>query len=53
MDFADELAYALLTNGLRDQEIPSRTSERLAMADATNPLYDATNAHLPVQYPKA
>ena len=25
MDFADELAYALLTNGLRDQGRPSRT----------------------------
>ncbi len=41
MDFADELAYALLTNGLRDQDRPSRSSERLAM-DATNPPYKST-----------
>jgi hypothetical protein len=52
MDFSDELAYALLTNGLRDHELPSRVSERLA-TDATNPPYDATKPHLPVQYPKA
>jgi hypothetical protein len=53
MDFANELAYALPTNGLRDQETPSRASERLAMADATNSPNVVANAHLPVQYPKA
>ena len=52
MDFADEMSYALLTNGLRDEQIPSRVSER--HANVTNPLaYEASTAHLPVQYPKA
>jgi hypothetical protein len=53
MNFADELAYALLTNGLSDLDRPSRASERLAMADATNLPYNVATAHLPVQYPKA
>ena len=52
MDFTDELAYALLTNGLLDQERPTRISERVALGDADDLLNARSMTHLLQQFPK-
>ena len=53
VDFADELAYALITNGLRDMEERSRPSRAIRDPSTPSDLAAAIVAHSPRQHKRA